>query len=357
MNHSHAARVMRAMDATLTSAPWMERQLSLLQRHAIRPNTTLQYINAIMNFAHWLTTQPRTSAMTGRDRADQLLVQFFDTSFREGAQPALGSKTLAALLHLYPEWGGSLRMAFPRASRALKGWQALCPHQTRQPLPLYGLTASVGILVSSGEIAQGLALLLGFTCYLRPRELTSLLVSQLVPPLRGHRHLQQWSLLLHPEEGQQPSKAGYFDEGIRLDSPWLTWMAPFFTILTEHRDPTATLWPFTHEELIRSLKRACAHLALDHMRICLYSLRHGGASHDSLHDLRSLPEIKDRGRWADDRSLRRYRKETRARLELFKLPDDVLLFGQSVYKHLDNIFRNPTLMHSLIPLLRARPRA
>ena len=81
-----------------------------------------------MNFAQWLMSQPKSCAAAGRDRADLLLVQFFDMSFREGAQPALGSKTLAALFHLYLEWGASLRVVFPRASRALKGWQALCPH-------------------------------------------------------------------------------------------------------------------------------------------------------------------------------------------------------------------------------------
>lgn len=329
----------------------------MLQRHAIRPNTTLQYINAIMNFAQWLMSQPRSCSTAGRDRADLLLVQFFDMSFREGAQPALGSKTLAALLHLYLEWVASLRIAFPRASRALKGWQALCPLQTRQPLPLYGLTAIIGVLVNLGQIAQALALLLGFTCYLRPRGLTSLLVNQLIPPHRGHRHLPHWSLPLHPEEGQQPSKAGYFDEGLRLDSPWLGWMTSFLGILVEHRDPTATFWPFLHEELIRSLKTACKYLGLDHMHVCLYSLRHGGASHDSLHNLHTLPGIKDRGRWADDRSLRRYRKETRARLELFKLPGDVLIFGQEIFYHLEGIFRDPLIVRGLIPLLRARARS
>ena len=153
-----------------------------------------------------------------------------------------------------------------------------------------------------------------------------------------------------------PSKAGYFDEGLRLDSPWLTWMASFLNILIERRPPTATLWPFSHEDLIRNLKTACSYLELDHMHVCLYSLRHGGASHDSLHNLRSLTEIKDRGRWADDRSLRRYRKETRARLELFKMPDDVLLFGESVHNHLESIFHDPLIARGLIPLLRVRVR-
>ena len=53
---------------------------------------------------------------------------------------------------------------------------------------------------------------------------------------------------------------------------------------------------------------------------------------------------------------RRYRKETRARLELFQLPDDVLNFGQEISYHLESVFRDPLIARGLIPLLRARAR-
>eukprot|EP00974_Lingulodinium_polyedra_P011473 1107894-Lingulodinium_polyedra.AAC.1 len=37
-------------------------------------------------------------------------------------------------------------------------------------------------------------------------------------------------------------------------------------------------------------------------------LRHGGASHDALLGTRSEREIQERGRWASERNVRRYRK-------------------------------------------------
>lgn len=40
---------------------------------------------------------------------------------------------------------------------------------------------------------------------------------------------------------------------------------------------------------------------------CLYGLRHGGASHDTLNRLRSLQQVKERGRWVTDSSVRRYK--------------------------------------------------
>ena len=47
----------------------------------------------------------------------------------------------------------------------------------------------------------------------------------------------------------------------------------------------------------------------------LYALHHGGASHDAASGARSIQEIKDRGRWSSDASLRRYRKTSRAQAE------------------------------------------
>jgi hypothetical protein len=214
----------------------------------------------------------------------------------------------------------------------------------------------VGLVTSQGQIAEVIALLPDFAYYLRPRELTSLRVDQLVAPLPfGHSARPWWSLLLHPEEHQTPSKTGYFDEGIRIDPTWLSWIGPFLNILINNRSTDEPLWPFSHEELISSLKRASATLGLEHMEICLYSLRHGGASHDSLHDLRTLMDIKTRGRWASDRSLRRYRKETRAQAELLKLPDDVRTFGQATLNQIDDIFLDPLIARRLLPLLHARP--
>ena len=43
----------------------------------------------------------------------------------------------------------------------------------------------------------------------------------------------------------------------------------------------------------------------------LYRLRHGGASHDVAIELRSLAEVKKRGRWVSDSSVRRYSKAIR----------------------------------------------
>eukprot|EP00973_Karenia_brevis_P053903 7487371-Karenia_brevis.AAC.1 len=63
-------------------------------------------------------------------------------------------------------------------------------------------------------IAQSLCILIGFSGYLRPRELTMLKVGQLIAPVKGSAKMRHWALVLHPSEGDVRSKGGMFDESV-----------------------------------------------------------------------------------------------------------------------------------------------
>ena len=67
---------------------------------------------------------------------------------------------------------------------------------------------------------------------------------------------------------------------------------------------------------------------------CSYGARHGGASEDLSSQRRSRAEVKARGRWADERSLKRYGKQTRLQHELTKVPKSVIEFGVFVRDNL-----------------------
>ena len=90
------------------------------------------------------------------------------------------------------------------------------------------------------------------------------------------------------------------------------------------------------------------------LKPCLYALRHGGASHDALNELRPLQAIKGRGRWANDESLRRYKKAARAQAELAKLPDATLALGHEMPLHIEKYFHEPALLQ---PHVRRAQRA
>ena len=152
-------------------------RLSTLQANAITPATANQYLESILTFVLWLNL---CEPITDHHMLDQTLVTFFDVEFQADSPPSVGSKLLAALLHFKPNLGASIKLAFPLATRALRGWHRLRPATTRQPLPLVALGAMVGRCLVMKEIAIALALLVCFSGYLRPRELTALQVVQLV---------------------------------------------------------------------------------------------------------------------------------------------------------------------------------
>ena len=189
--------------------------------------------------------------------------------------------------------------------------------------------------------------MIGFSCYLRPRELTGLLASQLVAPQpHGGKHFMFWAIVLHPSELLQRSKTGRWDESLLLDSPWMTWMSEILQLFKKLRGSEQSLWPFEHRELVTEFMLVANMLGLQKMDMCLYKLRHGGASEDWLRQLRPLAAIRERGRWGSDSSLMRYQKASRAQQELSKIPPAVIEFAQLVQSDLPKWFRNPQLLQA-----------
>ena len=83
---------------------------------------------------------------------------------------------------------------------------------------------------------------------------------------------------------------------------------------------------------------AAVALGLGRLRPCLYGLRHGGASEDLLTKARTVLDVKTRGRWSSDSSLKRYGKQTRLLSELQKVPQEVLHYGEQMARLPPSIF-------------------
>ena len=84
------------------------------------------------------------------------------------------------------------------------------------------------------------------------------------------------------------------------------------------RDPMAPLFDFTAGMWGQMVTRVLANLQIDR-KFVLYLLRHSGASNDAFHKRRTIQEIKRRGRWLSDRSVRRYEKSGRLSEQLASL--------------------------------------
>ena len=66
--------------------------------------------------------------------------------------------------------------------------------------------------------------------------------------------------------------------------------------------------------------KAATHLKFDNLRLSSHTARHGGASQDYFLSTRSIQEIQERGRWACEQSVRRYKKMGTYAEQLTRLP-------------------------------------
>ena len=149
---------------------------------------------------------------------------------------------------------------------------------------------------------MGVSLLLGLSAYLRPSELLRLRGESLVPPSSASPN---WCLLMHPSEGAARSKTGTVDDSIQLDSPYLKWLDPVWTLLHAERRGQP-LFDFDYPELLQVLKKATQYWKCG--AVVPYQWRHSGPSIDRAMKWRPLDEVQKRGRWASQKSVARYEK-------------------------------------------------
>ena len=122
-----------------------------------------------------------------------------------------------------------------------------------------------------------------------------------------------------PEGEVVTSKTQEFDESVLIDWPELWGL---YQLLRRHVAPlsaTDALWTFDHKEYNMMFARVSELAEVNKHAPHPYSLRHGGASHDSLLRRRSIEAIQKRGRWRAASSATRYDKHARVLKEVSKL--------------------------------------
>ncbi|CAK0900339.1 unnamed protein product, partial [Prorocentrum cordatum] len=276
-------------------------QHSILERHSITAPTEGLYT------AWWEELQDFV-AMNGCTldsvrNADIALVDFADYLFLEGFErPDLMKMYAAAAWHLAGLSPiGKLR--FPRFSRAARGLGLLAPAQTVPPVPFEVVCwIAWHIYLRLQDWTIPLCLLTMFVCYFRPVDVHSLREEDLVPPGGSSSH---WVLNVHPARRGETSKVGVSDEALLLDSPYLPGLGPAL-----HRrrrgQRLAKLFEVSERELSMQWGRSQEQLGLlPSQRRRLYQIRHAGPPHDILMGVRTLLDVKRRGRWSSDATVKR----------------------------------------------------
>jgi len=331
--------------------------MTFLEWNSIREGTAKNYNDALQMFNDWMRSNNLKAETVSE--LDSVACEYLEHQYFLGFNHDVGDKLLAAFVY------GSLtistlgRAALPRMQRCLRSYRRLAPGSSRAPLPYLGLMAMVGTAYALNQPMFGLALLIQFSCYLRPHELLALKRRQLVPP--ASQTPLVWGLLLAPEGHGERSKTQQFDESVLVDWVHLPSFAQALRKLWATKHDDERLWRFEHQEFNQTFVRVAEVSGVATLNPHPYSLRHGGASHDVLTNRRSLDSVKLRGRWRAEASVRRYLKHARAMREESRLPAATSAYAKVIEKNLDVLlagkFAAPSPPRLSQPSLASRKRA
>lgn len=199
------------------------------------------------------------------------------------------------------------------------------------PWPLTAATAM--ILWERGLRRASLMTLVMHACYLRPGEVQALRVEDLLAP---GTQLHSWALVIAPQSRDEVSKTQVSDDTIFVD--WPPWLGPALHVLVDKRSTDSFLFEGDFAAMRREWQAVQTQLGL--RQACLYQLRHGGASGDVLCRRRSLLEVMCRGRWATDRTLRRYCKPGKLEYLMNKLSPHMREYSLWAERNIEAVIAN-----------------
>lgn len=308
---------------------------ALVGRHSlleqIKVATRQDYVQRGAAFEAWradnhLVAPTSVPALLG------LVLERLDVMFMEGCHHGDGEKLIAAIAHLlpmvhdFPVWKVGIK-------NALSGWEKREPGGSHAPAPPPKnlVFAIVAAQVYLGFVFSAVGLLLQFFGYLRPGEMETMLIKQLVPP-NALANETSWSVILGAIDSDNPAKNDEREESVLLDDPEMGWMHNVFQRLLAHRAPHELVLPLSPGDHLKNWKAAVEVLGLQDLDICRYSLRHAGASNDLLEHKRDVASVKARGRWKADSSMKRCMKTAKAMEFSHRIPDEILRYGQQTFK-------------------------
>ena len=193
------------------------------------------------------------------------------------------------------------------------------PGSSRDPCPIEVAAWIAYDMSLRGLVYHAAAVMLSFDTYIRPGKMCELKHSNIIAPSKGmHKRYHHWTLLLHPQEAGQPSKAGAFNDSLIVGLHDRKWVGTLLgKLFSKHAGQTdGALFPFSLRDFELEFSKSVTALKLSKLQLTPHCLRHGGASHDYLANSFSLADIQQRGCWKTIESVRRYSKHGRLSKQL-----------------------------------------
>ena len=194
--------------------------------------------------------------------------------------------------------------------------------------------AQIGMLLSEGMVLQALCLGMQLNTYFRPGENFVIRVKDVIRPTANKPEV---GLVLAPSETKSITKTGKSDESVQINGHKAEWISKGLLELCMGRPGDEQLFPFLQEEYTTNFHKSLAMLSLGSYHFSPYSVRHARPSNDFLHHRRDLADIKNRGRWKSDSSVRRYTKATKLQQLAQEIDLRVTNYGNAVMANIDEI--------------------
>ena len=284
---------------------------------AVGLDTKRDYGRRLARFKEYCLTEDIAVSFENMDILDDALTEYFDHAYLEEHHDVdTGSKLIAAIQDAFPKLARAHnRGLLPVSYRALQGWGRLHPPGIGETLPIEGVAGICTEMIKSKLDECALMTTLAADTFLRPGVVASLRCEDIIPGSTRIRSFGHASILLHPFSRGVPSKQGKFNLSVVLDHPKRQWLTK---LLLTHRanriaqcGASAPLFHTTMTVWRRHFLQVADGLGIS-IRT-LYCLRHAGASDCFLSQARTLAEIKRRGHWENDRSVKRYEQAAASR--------------------------------------------
>ena len=239
-------------------------------------------------------------------------------AYFEGSPAQEFSATLAVFRDKYPEYSRHGSLKLPRAQRSLQGFLKRVPLHKRPPASYNLITLiAIDLAIRRGPIFV-LGLTLMYVCYIRPGELLKVAIEDVAPKVQTSDHV---AINLFPGERERERESERETFGPRptstinffLDNPDVAWLSEVVWVLVQElsarKVPTfAMFMSFIYMDLRTKWAESQGHLKLN-VRFIFYQVYHTAPSEDHKRKHRFYPEIKERGGWKTDSSVRRYKIE------------------------------------------------
>jgi hypothetical protein len=312
---------------------------TFLIHSAVKAPTAAKYERASQLFKHWAIARKKKTS--SEKLADVGMCEYLTCLYEEGANVSEGRYSIYGWLFMNPVTTLIDKFRLPMSKKAIRGWNHLCPGNSRFPQPFEVICLLILKLLDICVLSAAAAIL-QYDGYLRPSEILAVLHDDVLRPssLPSLKSTGQFGAIIGNADRAETTKTKQQDDTVMFGLGHRFWINKVVEILFHRTKPGESLFGSLslaqYEERFRQASRKLKLPA----SITPHQLRHSGPSCDVLGKVVTLKEAKKRGRWLSDKSVARYEKHGRLLQQANRLPRALQIASIEATKEL------PTLLIS-----------